>query len=310
MMEYNTIIILVNFNSYDDTKNCLLSILKTEGDLPFVILVDNASTEAIDLYSLNNFYSKLKIIKNKENIGFGRANNVGIQWAKENIDFEYILLLNNDTTLDSLAIKNLIQPFIIDNKIGISTGKIMFENNKDYVWYGGGEINKFRGFPRIYDYNSYASSEGANKEKSVTFVSGCVMMFSKESINKLNGFDEEYFMYCEDLELSFRCLKNGYKLWYTPLALIYHKVGGSLNKDSVDKDHKGYSQKNPSLDFLFYHMKINQFRTMKKHLPFFDFILFNIFFWLEFFWKGIILIIKKPSFSKIVSKTFKKIVFN
>ena len=104
MIRSEIVVILVNYNGLDVTKDCLKSIRENESKLPFVILVDNNSKNSSQLDQLKNDYSLLEIIRNEQNVGFGRANNIGIKWALENIDFDYLILLNNDTIVTKNAV--------------------------------------------------------------------------------------------------------------------------------------------------------------------------------------------------------------
>lgn len=274
------VVVLVNYNNNTDTVDCVKSIAKSEGiKLPFIIVVDNNSklkTIEEDL----NFYPNLKVIYNNENIGFGRANNIGINWANNNLEYKYILLLNNDTVIEPITISTLTQQFKISEEIGITTCKTNFYDLKYVVWYGGGQINSYRGWPKIYDYGKLASNEGANQSRYVDFVSGCVMMFSKKSISQLIGFDDVFFMYCEDLELSLRARKLGIKIYYTSETTIYHKVQGSLKNQK--QETSGLTYKNPNLPFLWFHMKLNQWIVFHKHLGKLKFLIFNLLYWSEF----------------------------
>lgn len=287
--KFKTVIILVNYNGFEDTRECIKSITDVIGELPHIVLVDNNSKDLENLKTLYQLYDKLHIIFNDENIGFGRANNVGIKWAQENIEFEYLLLLNNDTLMEPNTIGQLIKPFSKDPKIGITTGKIMYEANRDLVWYGGGQIDYNRGWPKIQDYNNTATSKGANLSKYVDFISGCVMMFTKESIKRIRGFDDEFFMYCEDLELCMRTRKLGYKLYYEPKSIVYHKVQGATKTSK--KGPSGLHPRNSNIPFLFFHMKTNQWLANRKHLETYDFYRFNLFFWSEFAYKIVVYIL-------------------
>lgn len=294
----------MNFNGFEDTKACLQSIEKTNRHKPFVIIVDNASNDARKLDLLRESYPYLKLIYNPENVGFGRANNIGVQWAKKNIDFNYLLLLNNDTVVEHDSLIYLEKAFSKSPDIGIVTGKIFYEARRDLVWYGGGEINYRRGWPNITDYNKTASENGANLSRYVSFVSGCCMMFTKESISNLKGFDPDFFMYSEDLELSIRAAKLGYKLYYVSKAKIYHKVQGDSSLEE-----KGLRAKNPNLIFLFSNMKANQYRAVRKHFRGAKMVRFWIFYHLELLLTSLKLIIAgrldiiKPYFN-IVRQTF------
>ena len=304
-MNNKIVIILVNYNGYKDTKACLESIKLTKGDKPFIVLVDNASTEEKDLKNLNELYPRFKLIENTQNVGFGRANNIGIKWAQENIDFEYLLLLNNDTLIEPCTILSLIKAFQKDSTIGITTGKTLYEGNREIIWYGGGFINFKRGWPKIIDFGKKATSEGANKSKYITFISGCTMMFTKKSIEKLNGFDENFFMYCEDLELSMRAVKVGFKLWYCSDAIIYHKVQGSFSEKGIG----GFNKNNKRLAFLFYHMKKNQWITMKKHLNNSQFNKFIFFYWSEILYRTVYFILwMRVDLIKVTFKILKDVL--
>lgn len=274
MTLFQIVVILVNYNSFEDTKECIKSIVENEEVDSPIVIVDNNSSDAHLLDRLKEDYSNLEIIKNASNVGFGRANNIGIQWAFKNLEFEYLLLLNNDTVITKNAISKLITPFKKDSAIGVTTSKIMYDYNNELVWYGGGKINYKRGWPKITDYNQKSTEEGANRSKYVSFVSGCVMMFSRECIEELKGFDEDFFMYCEDLELSLRAKKNGFKLWYVAESTILHKVQGSFSK----KNTTGFNKNNPNLPFVYFHMKSNQWIAMKKHFKKKKFLKFSFFY--------------------------------
>jgi len=90
--KYDVVVILINFNNSNDTIDCVTSINKYSLVKPFVIIVDNASTENVDLRKSLAFYPHLELLKTKTNIGFGRANNLGINWARNNIVSKYIFI--------------------------------------------------------------------------------------------------------------------------------------------------------------------------------------------------------------------------
>ena len=270
-------IVLVNYNGFSDTAACLNSLMQLTSDVQLsLILVDNASKDASKLEGLKDECQNLHIIYNQQNVGFGRANNIGIRWAQEHLNFDYLCLLNNDTIVEPDFLRHLIEPFAQDSQIGMTTGKIYYEHNRNMVWYGGADINFRKGWPKVADYNGEATANGANRPRYVNFVSGCLMLFSKESISTLNGFDEQFFMYCEDLELCIRVKQAGYKLFYAPSSIIYHKVHGSKTVEET-----GLRPRNPNLAFLYSNMKQNQFVTFRKHLKGLPFLMFFLIFNLQ-----------------------------
>lgn len=282
MIKNFLVVVLVNYNGFSDTEACLKSIKSVEAYLPFVVIVDNASKNAMQLDNLQVVYPNLKIIYNHENVGFGRANNIGIKWVQENLDFEYLLLLNNDTIVEKHAFQYLVDAFKINPDIGITTSKIMYNYDRNLVWYGGGDINYKRGWPKIADYNQAATDEGANKSRYVSFVSGCVMMFTKKCIKNLIGFDDDFFMYSEDFELCLRANRMNYKMYYEPCSIVYHKVQGSSKRQEREVEMVAG---NPNLDFLFYNMMTNVWIAAKKNYSLFHFIIFNFTYWSRFIFR-------------------------
>ena len=284
-MNTSIAIVLVNYNGSNDTITCIESIEKFVADKYHIVLVDNDSKDFDYLESFSKRRNDITLIRNKENVGFAKANNIGIDYINHNMSYDYLFLLNNDTILTKDAVKKLVRPFADNPNIGITTSRIMYEHEKEIVWYGGGQMNYLRGKPKFADYNRPPSKTGSLESKYVTFISGCAMMFSKKSIKDLRGFDDDYFMYGEDVELSIRAMKLGYRLYYVSDSVIYHKVGGSLLYKFQSKG--GLSAENPNLVFKFYHMRVNQWITMKKHLTGIKFIIFNIIFRVELYYKAL-----------------------
>ena len=276
------VVILVNYHSGEDTIACIRSIREQETEHTYIVVVDNSQPNDASLNELPKNFSDLIVLPTSSNIGFGRANNLGIEWAQRNLHFDYLVLINNDTLIGPKAFSALKTPFQSKENIGMTTGKILYSDQTEKVWYGGATINRWKGWPEISDFNQVATPDGANKEREVEFVSGCLMMFSAESIKKLGGFDADFFMYCEDLELCLRIAESGYKMWYNPQCVIYHKVHGSST-------HKGDTPKNlhvsnPNVSFLFYHLKTNQYRAIRRHYRIGEFLGFLFYFWARFKW--------------------------
>ncbi len=286
----SVVVILVHYNNFDDTNACVESLLQSkEIDLK-IIIVDNSQPNDTRLTAFDQL-DNLHVISNRENIGFGRANNVGIKYALEAYELDHLLILNNDTIVPEQSIKTLIDQFDHTPNIGIATCRINYFDDREKVWYGGGEVDYTKGWPVIADLNSYGTENGAEKSRPITFSSGCVMMFSKESIDKIGGFDSDFFMYVEDLELSIRCLRAGYSIWYTSDAIIYHKVHGSAE---IESPFRGLHPKNPKIAFQYYHKKRNQWITFYKHLEGAAYKRFNRNFWLNFYLKTVKLLILSP----------------
>jgi GT2 family glycosyltransferase len=299
MIHKKLVIVLVNYHGFKDTKACVESIRLRSEKHSFIIIVDNSEPSDTSLVEILD--DSMHLIQTGENLGFGKANNIGINWAREHIHFDSLLLLNNDTLITAGSLQTM-QACLKEQNAGIVTCKTMFADDPTLVWYGGGEIDYQKGWPKIVEFNQQASPEGANKSRYVTFVSGCVILFSRKAIEELEGFDEIFFMYAEDLELSIRAAKKNIKIWYTADAIIYHKVQGSFG----DKNkYKGMHSKNLALDFHFYHKKRNQWVTFRKHLQGKAFRKFRRNYWFSFFKTLFRILLRSPQRFKVLRAAFK-----
>ncbi len=220
-------IIILNWNGYEDTSELLRSLKNISYNNYSITIIDNNST--------NNDVEKLKskcnndfeILKSHENLGYAGGNNLGIKYLLEN-DGDFVLLLNNDTTVDEYFLEKLVRKFGTDNTIGISAPQIYFFNQPSKIWSTGGKISKIRGSGVSYSSKNFNKINKRNG--SFEFVSGCCMLVKKEVFQKVGFFDENYFLYDEDTDFCFRVKKNGYKICVEPDSKIYHKVKGSTSK--------------------------------------------------------------------------------
>lgn len=254
-------IIIVNYNSGNHLLDCLESIenLEDEADI-YTYVVDNASVDGSVIEAKKKF-SWAQFILNRENLGFGKANN---QILKK-VDTEYILLLNPDAVLAEGVIKKMIA-FMNKNKdVGVATCKVVHEN---------GEIDwaTHRGFPTPWasllymlgnDKLYHLSENDLSKTHEVDAISGAFFLTRKSVIDEVGVFDEDYFMYAEDIDLCFRIKQLGYKVMYVPDVEIVHLKGVSsgLKKHSQGITTANLETKKRSLNAFYKTMKI----FYKKH---------------------------------------------
>jgi GT2 family glycosyltransferase len=215
-------IILVNYNGYKDTIECVNSLKKINYKNYKIIIVDNASSDD----SLNILRQKTNnsiIIESKKNLGFAGGNNLGIKYAL-NHDADYIMLLNNDTLVKIDFLDNMINSFNKNNKVGLVGCKIMYHPKKSIIWYGGGYIDWFKFIGAHYGMRQIDNGQ-CDDEKEIDFMTGCCMLIKREVFEKVGLLSEDYFMYFEDVDFCVKVRNGGYKIWYNPKAIIYHKVG-------------------------------------------------------------------------------------
>lgn len=215
-------IILLNYNNYKDTIECINSIKQNTSENNFkyeIVVVDNKST--------NESLSELKkiegitLIQASENAGFSAGNNIGIKYAIKNKS-EYILLLNNDTIITKNSINKMFLELKKHTDIEIISARIMYWDNKNLINCCGGEIDYFKGTAVIYGKGK--EYKEANQEFTYTkFVTGCCMLMKTSLVEEIGFLPEEYFMYYEDVDFCAKVQQKGYKIGVCLSSIIYHK---------------------------------------------------------------------------------------
>ena len=261
-----TAIVLVNYNNKIDTIDCVKSIKKsTEIELPYVVVVDNNSSNILYKSDLA-FYPNLKIIYQQENSGFGKANNIGIDWILDNLETNYIFLLNNDTEVEPNSIIKLIDNFPKKNGTVMISPKILTFEKLPKIWYGGGFFN----FNKMsVNINNYGQLDHNLNSGYVDFASGCAMFFKTEYLESNGGIDSNFFMYDEDVDLCFRIKKQGSKIFFTNESIIFHKCQGS-QKENLKKDMNQLHPDNPNWKFYLSLTIPNRFYIIDKHFFYLD----------------------------------------
>jgi O-antigen biosynthesis protein len=234
-------VIIVNYNVKYFLEHCLISVLAASKNIAVEIIVaDNASSdESIEL--LKSKYPNIILIENKNNIGFAKANNQAVAIAKG----EYILFLNPDTIVAEDCFEKCIAAFKSDNSIGglgvhLIDGKGVYlpESKRGFpdfktAFYKISGLNKiFKTSEKINNY--YLGHLPEQQNNYVDVLVGCFMMMPKTLIDKIGAFDEDYFMYGEDIDLSYKITKAGFKNYYLATTSVIHYKGESTKKGSLN----------------------------------------------------------------------------
>jgi hypothetical protein len=217
-------IIIVNYNGEKYTNDCIKSVLKSSYQNYLVIVIDNASTDNSVTFLEKEFNNKIVIIKNKENLGFSGANNIGIKYALE-YECEYVLLLNNDTEIDKDLIKNMVNVSIKNNNAIISP-KIYYYNEPNKIWAAGGGLNWKKGLSFHYGKDEIDKGQ-YDQQKEIDFATGCCILIHKSVFDKIGFLAEEYFLYFEDTDFCVRAKRAGIKIIYEHKAKLWHKVSST-----------------------------------------------------------------------------------
>lgn len=229
-------VIIVNFNTKKLTLDCLDSVLKSKTTFEFELLVvDNNSTDG-SVEAIKKFYPQVRLIQSSANLGFGGGNNLGIN----QIHAKYYLLLNSDTLLEENSIENLYY-FAKGQNLDIASCKITGVDGK--LQPNTGHLPTFlpllfwlTGLDdlmiKVFSLPSYHTQQPKfyQGQKEVGWVSGTVMLIKMDVFKTIGYFDDNIFMYAEDVDFCWRAKLRNFKIGWTEGATVYHLGGGSQDK--------------------------------------------------------------------------------
>ena len=218
-------ILILNWNGKHLLKPCLDSIKKIDYSNYSVMVIDNGSTDnSVNMVKENN--SEVNLLVLEKNYGFAGGYNRCFTQLKDEYS-GFILLLNNDTEVDPDILNSFIQAKEKYGDNNLYGGKIFYQNNQELIWYAGGNVDLkyLKIFHRGIRQNDSAEF---SKPLQTDYITGCCLFTSMEVINQLNGFDERFNLYGEDVELCLRAKKEGINCYYWPDAKLYHHVSASL----------------------------------------------------------------------------------
>lgn len=209
-------ILLLNWNGWQDTLECLRSLEDLDYPNYRVLVVDNGSTDD-SVARIREAYPNVVLVETGGNLGFSAGNNVGIRYALERAA-DYVWLLNNDTkVMDRDVLKELVTTTGVD-AIGTTVTAYC---DKEGIWYSGGKVSLLLGGP----VHSNRRTSLDKRVYETKFISGCNMFIPRKLIDKLGLLDERFFLGQEDAVYSLRALRNGYRLKVLNRISICHKVG-------------------------------------------------------------------------------------
>jgi len=257
-------VVILNWNRKEDTKLCIKSLLSSDlrGIDLEILVVDNGSTDGSEeeLKKIKTNGVSYEVILTGTNLGFAGGNNVGIKHAI-NHGSDYVLILNNDTLVDKRMLISFAKEAEKHPKAAILSPKIYFAPGFEYhknkykrselgrvIWYAGGNLdwNNIYGENRGVDEVDHGQYD---EQIPIDFATGAAMFCRISAIKKVGDFDEKYFMYLEDADLSVRMKKADFGVLYCPRAFLWHKVaqsstiGGELNDYFIGRNRMLFGMK-------------------------------------------------------------------
>jgi GT2 family glycosyltransferase len=218
-------IVVLSWNGRRDTLACLDSLRRVERDDIGVVCVDNGSTDG-SVEAIREHHPEAVLIENGRNLGYSGGNNAGIRHALAH-GGRWVVLLNNDATIAPDAIDAFERAAAEHPRAGILSGKVLFQEPPDRVWFAGQRFNATLGYsgrPRGYGRpDGPAYSRVVPTERAA----GALMAVSRGAIDAAGLLDEQLFAYIEDVDWSLRARAAGFEVLFVPDARAWHAVGGS-----------------------------------------------------------------------------------
>jgi GT2 family glycosyltransferase/protoporphyrinogen oxidase len=288
IMEPLVIAVVLAWNNYSDTRECLQTISASDYPNLQIILVDNGSEDATP-ERVRQEFPNITMIENGQNLGVPAGYNIGFKRALKS-GADYVLMLNNDVSVPPEMLTALVKIAETDPETGIVMPKILYYGSNSDVWSSGG---KYRAFPPailMTDKNPAA----ADTLRMIEFAPSCGLLIHRRAFEQAGLFDPGYLFMFDDWDFSQRVRANGLKIWYTPTTHLWHKVSRTT--------------KGPSSPKFWHTMASSSVRYYRRHSRFLWFslpihigyLVAREFFWKRnwvfwpYFWEGIVEGLQKP----------------
>lgn len=224
-------VILLNWNTPLHTAACIRSIVQyCDCRLFDIIVADNGSTDN-SLQLLQAQFPDVIFIDNGQNLGFAEGNNRALAYSIDN-GYTYSLLINTDTLVDEDIVDKLSAHLNLHPLAGAVQPAIYWMHEPEKIWNGEGKFNRLLGVT-----TSDTSIPAANATyKNAEWATGCCMLLRNQALSKSGLFNKLFFLYYEDVELSFRLRENGYEVHYLPSCKMHHEAGVSAKTGAPKKE--------------------------------------------------------------------------
>jgi GT2 family glycosyltransferase len=214
------VVLMLTYCNEEEAADCLLSLAKSTYPAVEVLVIDNASPDGSGA-RLRERFPGVHHLSAPNNGGYTAGNNRGFEWVLDRGDFDYVLVLNDDTVVDAECIERLVAA-AEDTGAAAVAPQMLYYDEPDLVWYAGGSVSHTRIMCTHFGENRPVVK--GQQRMPVTFICGCCFLWRVDVLRAVGGFDESFFTYGEDLELSIRLTRGGYRMMYEPLATLLHRI--------------------------------------------------------------------------------------
>jgi len=217
------VLVLTHGGAEEITASCIESLLAQDYDRLTVLLVDNASYDGSGA-RLRDRYPSIRYLNTGGNFGYTGGNNRGAAYAMAN-GAEYLVVLNNDTVVEPGCMSTLARSAAGVERLGAIAPKILYYDDPSRIWYAGGDIVRLRATALHRGEMTLDDPAEPARLEPMTFATGCCFLIPVDTVRRMGGplFEEDFFIYAEDLDLSLRLGEAGYGLYYQPAARVLHR---------------------------------------------------------------------------------------
>ncbi|MFT8351720.1 glycosyltransferase family 2 protein, partial [Clostridium saccharoperbutylacetonicum] len=229
-MNKNVAIVICNYNKQEYVLKCIESVLNSTYKNYDIYVVDNASTDDSVVCIKKQFSDKVKLIINKENKGGSGGFNTGIKYVLGK-EYEYVYLLDNDVIVDEKALECLVDYLDANQDVGVAGSKIFFMDNPNIVQEFGSFID-FDTFNMRLEERGKEEFIRKNTIVNCDYVPACSALIRMKVIEKIGTFNEQYFVYWDDIDFGHRVRLNGYRVVANSNSIVWHKGGGTVRSNT------------------------------------------------------------------------------
>ena len=219
-------VVVLSLDGRDLTLACLASLqrLSWDGTLT-VIVVDNGSRDGTS-EDVRAAFPDVVVLRSETNVGFAAGNNIGIRAALD-AGADGVMLLNNDTEVDPRALTELDRELVARPDAGAVCPLITYADPPDLIWYAGARFDPRRGYHGRQEGYQELDRGQYGEVRGTDCASGCAVLFARDVLEELGGFDDALFTYYEDFDLSLRMRAAGRRVYVVPSARVVHKVSST-----------------------------------------------------------------------------------